>query len=154
MTPKMPASKLTPASVVWSRQKPRPAKTLSACKIKIENSLDFARFESRFRSGELPHKRSLPALEEPILTASSDILQRNRNVVALIFRIRFERVIENVERFIEISAGMFVGGHADAETNCVAAPLGDPPATHKPRRRNSWPNRYMRSRSPITSGTI
>src|SRR5438046_5819690 len=34
------------------------------------------------------------------------------------FRIRFERVIENVERLVKIGAGMF-GGYTGAETNLV-----------------------------------
>src|SRR5262249_795764 len=66
------------------RENSSEAKPYGPVKMKIEDSFDVARFESRFDFW----RRCVNNLcwhQELILTASSDILRRNRNVVALIF---------------------------------------------------------------------
>ena len=52
MTPKVPASKLTARrSHLQLREKPSQAEPYWPVKMKIQDSLDFARFESRFDLG-------------------------------------------------------------------------------------------------------
>ena len=110
-------------------------------KIQIENSFGFARFVGGFDA----RMRGLCRL-------SRQFAWRKNSGALLLQHRRNERVGENVQRFVQVGARM-LGGHAGTETNSILRNgriihRSDP----KPAPANSWPSRYMRSRSPMTMG--
>ena len=88
------------------REKLGEPKPYLAIKINIKEAFDFAGLVSRF-DDRRPFRKLRPHQKSDLIE-DLGILQRRRN----------QRVLENIERFVKIGAGVF-GGHTGAEADPI-----------------------------------